>query len=102
MKTDAQRDSPADSCCGSRHHEHAITIAAAESRQPGKKYFCPMCKDVESDAPGSCRKCGMALERNPAFLEPNKFIYTCPMHPQIRRDVPGNCPICRVTTLLHS
>jgi P-type Cu+ transporter len=97
MKTDAQRDSLADSCCGSRHHEHAITIAAAESRQPGKKYFCPMCKGVESDAPGSCRACGMTLERNPAFLEPNKIIYTCPMHPQIQQDRPGNCPICEMT-----
>ena len=97
MKTDAQRDSPADSCCGSRHHEHAITIAAAESRQPGKKYFCPMCKGVESDAPGSCRACGMTLERNPAVLESNKIIYTCPMHPQIQQDRPGNCPICGMT-----
>src|SRR6516225_266252 len=97
MKTDAQRDSPADSCCGSRHHEHAITIAAAESRQPGKKYFCPMCKGVESDAPVSCRSCGMTLERNPAFLQPNKVIYTCPMHPQIQQDRPGNCPICGMT-----
>src|SRR6516165_10351592 len=97
MKTDAQRDSPADSCCGSRHYEHAITIAAAESRQPGKKYFCPMCKGVESDAPVSCRSCGMTLERNPAFLQPNKVIYTCPMHPQIQQDRPGNCPICGVT-----
>jgi len=97
MKTDAQRDSPADSCCGSRHHEHAITIAAAESRQPGKKYFCPMCKGVESDAPGSCRACGMTLERNPAVLESNKVIYTCPMHPQIQQDRPGNCPICGMT-----
>ena len=97
MKTDAQRDSPADSCCGGRHHEHAITLAAAESRQPGKKYFCPMCKGVESDAPGSCRRCGMALERTPAFLEPNKIIYTCPMHPQVQQDRPGNCPICGMT-----
>jgi P-type Cu+ transporter len=97
MKTDAQRDSPADSCCGSRHHEHAITIAAAESRQPGKKYFCPMCKGVASDTPGTCFRCGMALARNPAFLEQHKIIYTCPMHPQIQQDRPGNCPICGMT-----
>ena len=30
------------------------------------KYFCPMCDGVESDKPGDCPKCGMALERNPA------------------------------------
>lgn len=33
----------------------------------GAKYFCPMCPGVESDKPGTCPKCGMALERNPAF-----------------------------------
>jgi P-type Cu+ transporter len=56
-----------------------------------------MCKGVESDTPGSCVKCGMALERNPAVLEPNKIIYTCPMHPQIQQDRPGICPICGMT-----
>ena len=56
-----------------------------------------MCKDVESDTSGSCAKCGMTLERNPAFLRPNKIIYTCPMHPQIQQDYPGNCPICGMT-----
>jgi P-type Cu+ transporter len=39
----------------------------------------------------------MTLERNPAFFEPNKTIYTCPMHPQIQQDHPGNCPICGMT-----
>jgi Cu+-exporting ATPase len=52
---------------------------------------------VENDTPGSCSRCGMTLERNPAFLEPNKIIYTCPMHPQIQQDRPGNCPICGMT-----
>jgi Cu+-exporting ATPase len=44
--------------------------------------------------PGSCPKCGMALE--PAT--PSDVIkhsdWTCPMHPQISRDGPGQCPIC--------
>ena len=97
MKTDAHRDSTAHSCCGAHHRDEVISIAATESRQPRKKYFCPMCKSVESDTPGSCSRCGMALERNPAFLEPNKTIYTCPMHPQIQQDRPGNCPICGMT-----
>ncbi len=39
----------------------------------------------------------MSLERNPAFREPNRTIYTCPMHPQIQQDRPGNCPICGMT-----
>ena len=74
-----------------------MSVAAVESRQLGKRYFCPMCGGVESDTPGSCPKCGMALERNPVFREPTKIIYTCPMHPQIEQDHPGNCPICGMT-----
>lgn len=53
-----------------------------------------MCEGVESDTPGSCPKCGMALERNPTFREPKKTTYTCPMHPQIEQDRAGSCPIC--------
>src|SRR6266850_1288083 len=97
MKTDAQGDSAAHSCCGSHHRDQAISFAAAESPQPGKKYFCPMCEGVESDTSGRCSRCGMTLERNPAVLEPNKIIYTCPMHPQIQQDRPGICPICGMT-----
>jgi P-type Cu+ transporter len=97
MKTDAHRDSTAHSCCGNRHGGQSTSVAAAESRQSGKKYFCPMCEGVESDTPGSCARCGMPLERNPAFLESNKIIYTCPMHPQIQQDRPGICPICGMT-----
>ena len=69
-------------------HDHAI--------QPAKdaKYYCPMCEGVVSDQPGDCPKCGMALERNPAFIEQTHTIYTCPMHPQIEQDHPGACPIC--------
>src|SRR5579859_6216589 len=54
-------------CCGSHepyHHSHSPgdTIAKPSS---AAKFFCPMCLGVESDAPGDCPKCGMALERNP-------------------------------------
>ena len=51
-----------------------------------------MCPGVESDKPGACPKCGMALERNPAFVRAN--IYTCPMHPEVRQGHPGECPLC--------
>lgn len=51
-----------------------------------------MCPDVESDEPGDCPKCGMALERNPAFREGTT--YTCPMHPEVRQYHSGECPIC--------
>ena len=53
-----------------------------------------MCEGVESEQPGDCPKCGMALERNPTFVTPGRTIYTCPMHPQITQDHPGDCPIC--------
>ena len=53
--------------------------------------------EVQHDRPGACLKCGMTLERSPAFRAPDKIIYTCPMHPQIEQDRPGNCPICGMT-----
>ena len=70
------------------HHEHSVIPSA------NAKYFCPMCPGVESDKPGDCPKCGMALERNPAWVPPAKTIYTCPMHPEVQQDKPGNCPKC--------
>src|SRR5262245_7903318 len=97
MKADAESDPTAHSCCGHHDHDQITNVAVARSRQPGKKYFCPMCEGVESDTPGSCARCGMTLERNPAFLQPRKIIYTCPMHPQIQQDHPGYCPICGMT-----
>ena len=77
------------SCCGGHGH-------AAQDVKPSAaaKYFCPMCPGVESDKPGTCPKCGMALERNPAFRAAAKKIYTCPMHPEIEQDGPGACPKC--------
>lgn len=55
-----------------------------------------MCPGVESDEPGDCPKCGMALERNPAWVGPaaGKVVYTCPMHPEVQQDHPGDCPKC--------
>ncbi|REK17285.1 MAG: copper-translocating P-type ATPase [Planctomycetota bacterium] len=56
-------------------------------------YTCPMHPEVRQEGPGSCPKCGMALE--PVEVEaPPATEYTCPMHPQIVRSEPGNCPIC--------
>jgi Cu+-exporting ATPase len=97
MKPEAHQESTAHSCCGQHDHHHLLQPAAATSGEQAKKYFCPMCEGVESDTPGSCPKCGMTLERNPALPETSKIIYTCPMHPQIQLDHPGNCPICGMT-----
>ena len=70
------------------HHHHSAAV------QPTKEWYCPMCPGVELDAPGACPKCGMALERNPAFARKAGAIYTCPMHPEVRQDHPGVCPLC--------
>jgi Cu+-exporting ATPase len=57
-------------------------------------YFCPMCPGVESDRPGACPKCGMALEPAGMPATQTRTIYTCPMHPEIEQDRPGTCPKC--------
>jgi len=78
-----------------QHSQHDREFVPAEL-SGAAKYFCPMCPGVKADKPGDCPKCGMALERNPAWVAPmsGKTIYTCPMHPQIRQDHPGDCRIC--------
>jgi P-type Cu+ transporter len=92
----AQPDSAANqpgSCCGGH---------AGEARHPHSdvkppsfaKYFCPMCPGVESDKPGDCPKCGMALERNASWKPASKTVFVCPMHPEVRQDHPGDCPKC--------
>ena len=89
-------------CCGGQPghgaHGQANHAHGGASVKPsgGAKYFCPMCPGVESDEPGDCPKCGMALERNPAWVAPaaGKVIYTCPMHPEVQQDHPGHCHKC--------
>ncbi len=50
--------------------------------------------EVRQAGPGSCPKCGMALEPvGPAPLA-TEVEWTCPMHPEIVRSEPGTCPIC--------
>ncbi len=57
------------------------------------EYICPMDPEVSQMGPGSCPKCGMALEPATVTLA-TRTVYTCPMHPEIVRDAPGVCPIC--------
>ncbi|MBI3427932.1 MAG: heavy metal translocating P-type ATPase [Acidobacteria bacterium] len=87
-----------DCCGGHEHHDHSHHghEHATVKPSPAAKYFCPMCPGVESDKQGDCPKCGMALERNPAWVSPTtgKVIYTCPMHPEVQQGNPGNCPKC--------
>ena len=67
---------------------------SASEGQTSAKYTCPMHPEVQSDKPGSCPKCGMALEPSRPVAQKQKVIYTCPMHPQIEQEGPGQCPIC--------
>ena len=60
----------------------------------GTAYVCPMDPEIRQDHPGSCPKCGMALEPDLSTLPAARVEYTCPMHPEIVRDQPGSCPIC--------
>jgi Cu+-exporting ATPase len=65
----------------------------AASLEAEQVYTCPMHPDIRQRTPGSCPKCGMALEQVAApTLRSTE--YTCPMHPEIVRHEPGNCPIC--------
>lgn len=82
---------PKHDCC-SGHHGNATEKKARP--KSSAKYICPMCEGVESDTPGDCPKCGMALERNQPAAPQTKTIYTCPMHPEVRQDHPGSCPKC--------
>ncbi|CAH1198134.1 Copper-transporting P-type ATPase [Candidatus Nitrotoga sp. BS] len=58
-------------------------------------YTCPMDPEVHQDTPGSCPKCGMALEPVDNLSgKPDVTEYVCTMHTQIVRSEPGDCPIC--------
>jgi Cu+-exporting ATPase len=72
--------------------EHAARSAEAAHRQD-TVYVCPMDPEIREQEPGSCPKCGMALEPETPSLG-TRTEYTCPMHPEIVRDEPGSCPIC--------
>ena len=48
---------PLRECCHDTFEPEALAAA---------RFFCPMCPGVESDRPGDCPKCGMALEAVPS------------------------------------
>ncbi len=73
-------------CCA-----HDKTNTRSHQTTPGT-YICACCPGVESDEPGTCPHCGMALQRVGGTETSTR--YTCPMHPEIVRDQPGDCPIC--------
>ncbi len=60
----------------------------------GLIYTCPMHPEVRQGGPGTCPKCGMALELAGPVQVTEAIEYTCPMHPEIVQDSPGTCPKC--------
>ncbi len=67
---------------------------AEEEQVEGMQYTCPMDPEIVQDHPGSCPKCGMALEPMTPAIPATRTEYTCPMHPEIVQDEPGSCPKC--------
>jgi len=67
---------------------------AEEEHVEGLQYTCPMDPEIIQDHPGSCPKCGMALEPMTPVGPATRTEYICPMHPEIVRDEPGSCPKC--------
>ncbi len=75
------------------HKPAATTGGGHAAHKPAAGYTCPMHPEVRQPGPGSCPKCGMALEPEvPRVAAATR--YTCPMHPEIVRDEPGSCPKC--------
>lgn len=77
---------------GHEHDERPQPEPARASRET--IYTCPMHPEVRQAEPGSCPKCGMALEPVAAPPPGAATEWVCPMHPEIVRDQPGTCPIC--------
>jgi P-type Cu+ transporter len=75
------------------HHHHTSASSVAVGAGDAI-YVCPMDPEVRQRGPGSCPKCGMALEPESPLPLGERVEYTCPMHPEIVRDEPGTCPIC--------
>ena len=73
--------------------ENAIT-PANESNLKINIFTCPMHPEIQQEGPGSCPKCGMALEPLIAASPAERVEYTCPMHLEIVQDTPGPCPKC--------
>ncbi|MCB1215337.1 MAG: copper-translocating P-type ATPase, partial [Deltaproteobacteria bacterium] len=49
--------------------------------------------EIKQSKPGSCPKCGMALESE-ALPSQAKVLWTCPMHPEVLQEKSGFCPKC--------
>jgi len=68
--------------------------ARATATRDERIYTCPMHPEIRQAGPGTCPKCGMALEPVATPVISTREEWTCPMHPEIVRPGPGTCPIC--------
>ncbi|MCC6208275.1 MAG: heavy metal translocating P-type ATPase [Gammaproteobacteria bacterium] len=93
--TDGQPE-PDHACCsgGHRHGHSARAVTEPEKADTSALYTCPMHPEVRQEGPGSCPKCGMALEPMGVPAPAARTEYTCPMHPEVVQDHPGSCPKC--------
>ncbi|HKI73500.1 MAG TPA: heavy metal translocating P-type ATPase, partial [Pseudomonadales bacterium] len=71
--------------------EAYIESKPAPATGAGGQYTCPMHPEVITDGPGSCPKCGMALEPMSPVMQTEYF---CPMDPEVVQNEPGSCPKC--------
>jgi len=71
-----------------------LHVRGLHGPQPGGAYTCPMHPKVSQAQPGTCPKCGMALELAAPTVPATRTEWTCPMHAEIVKDAPGNCPFC--------
>ena len=100
MHPDVQEPVPRCPKCGMflQRPEKAVTATPGEEvKMPapaGAVYTCPMDPEVRQPEPGSCPKCGMALEPVAPEAPLTRTEWTCPMHPEVVQDQPGNCPKC--------
>ncbi len=76
------------------NHHHKRHDNRKQSPSGIRIYTCPMHPEIKQEGPGSCPKCGMALEPLHPVQPVAQTKYTCPMHPEIIQDAPGNCPKC--------
>jgi len=77
-----------------RQQSGGVGLLKSDKGEVMSSYTCPMHPDVRQQEPGSCPKCGMALEPAGVPERNERTEWVCPMHPAIVREEPGTCPIC--------
>jgi Cu+-exporting ATPase len=84
---------PENYLSGKLPHEMTPILRLKQTDEKRDVYTCPMDPEVRTEEPGSCPKCGMALEPLTPSLG-TKTEWTCPMHPDVIQNTPGSCPLC--------